>query len=52
MPANGFSASRHAMPYFSATRLSVIITSCWWSAARLEVSYTGAISYWLGATSL
>ena len=27
-PANGFSCVRHAMPYFSATRLSVIITSC------------------------
>ena len=40
------------MPYFSATRLSVIMISCWWSVARLAVSNIGAISYWPGATSL
>ena len=40
------------MPYFSATRLSVIMINCWWSVARLAFSKTGAISYWAGATSL
>ena len=29
MLANGFSCVRHAMPYFSATRLSVIMINCW-----------------------
>ena len=29
MPAKGFSCVRHDMPYFSATRRSVIMISCW-----------------------
>ena len=52
MPANGFSCSRHASPYFGATRRSISIVSIWWSVATLAFSKTGAISYWLGATSL
>ena len=28
------------------------MTSCWWSAATLAFSNTGANSYWPGATSL
>ena len=28
------------------------IVSCWWSEPTFEFSNTGAISYWLGATSL
>ena len=28
------------------------MVSIWWSVARLESSKIGAISYWLGATSL
>jgi len=40
------------MPYFSATRRSVSMMSCWWSVARLADSKTGAISYCAGATSL
>ena len=52
MPANGFSWIRQAMPYFSATRRSVTMISCWWSVARLADSNTGAISYCPGATSL
>ena len=51
-PANGFSCNRQAMPYFSATRRSVIMISCWWSVATLAVSNTGATSYCAGATSL
>ncbi len=51
-PANGFSCIRQAMPYFSATLRIMIIVICWWSVARLADSNTGAISYWLGATSL
>ena len=47
-PAKGFSWSRQAMPYFSATRRSVTMMSCWWSVARLAVSNTGATSYWPG----
>jgi hypothetical protein len=51
-PANGFSWSRHARPYFGAVRRSVSITIIWWSVATFAFSNTGAISYWLGATSL
>ncbi len=51
-PANGFSCSRQTMPYFSATRCSVTMISCWWSVARLAFSNTGATSNWPGATSL
>ena len=52
MPANGFSCSRQARPYLSAVRRRTSIVSIWWSVARLESSKIGAISYWLGATSL
>ena len=52
MPAKGFSWNRQVMPYFSATRRSVTMRSCWWSAARLADSNTGATSYCPGATSL
>ena len=51
-PANGFSWSRHASPYFGAMRFIVSMTIIWWSVATLAFSKTGAISYWLGATSL
>lgn len=51
-PENGFSCSRHFMPYFSATAFIVVIISCWWSWARTDRSKTGAISNWPGATSL
>ena len=51
-PANGFSCSRHASPNFGAVRRIVSIVIIWWSVARLAFSNTGAISYWLGATSL
>ena len=30
----------------------ICIVSCWWSEPTFEFSNTGAISYWLGATSL
>ena len=33
-------------------RRSVSITIIWWSVATLAFSKIGAISYWLGATSL
>jgi hypothetical protein len=32
--------------------LQRVMISCWWSAATLAFSNTGAISYWPGATSL
>ncbi len=51
-PANGFSWRRHASPNRVATRCSVIIMTCWWSAATFAFSKMGAISYWPGATSL
>ena len=51
-PANGFSCSRQARPCLGATRLSVSMTIIWWSVATLACSKIGAISYWLGATSL
>ena len=41
-----------ARPYLSATRFIISMISIWWSVARLESSKIGAISYWLGATSL
>ena len=52
MPSKGFSWNRHSMPCFWATFLSVVISSCWWSAATLERSNIGASSNWPGATSL
>jgi hypothetical protein len=51
-PANGFSWRRQASPNFGAVRLIVSIVIIWWSVATLAFSKTGAISYWLGATSL
>ena len=51
-PANGFSCSRHARPYFGAIRRSISIVIIWWSVATLAFSKIGATSYWLGATSL
>ncbi len=52
MPAKGFSWNKHSMPCFWATLFSVTINSCWWSAATLDRSNTGAISNCPGATSL
>ena len=52
MPANGFSCSRQARPYLSAMAAADRMIRFWWSVARLEFSNIGAISYWLGATSL
>ena len=51
-PANGFSCSRQTRPYLRATFCSTCIVSCWWSEPTFEFSKIGAISYWLGATSL
>jgi len=51
-PAKGFSWSRQAIPNRGAIRCSVIIVSCWWSAATLAFSNTGANSNCPGATSL
>ena len=51
-PAKGFSCSRHASPNLGAIRRKVSITIIWWSVATLAFSKIGAISYWLGATSL
>ena len=51
-PANGFSCSRQTRPYLRATARITCIVSCWWSEPTFEFSYTGAISYWFGATSL
>ncbi len=51
-PAKGFSWSRHARPKRGAARWSVIIISCWWSAATFAFSKMGANSYCPGATSL
>ena len=51
-PANGFSWSRHARPYFGASRRITSIVIIWWSVATLAFSKIGASSYWLGATSL
>ena len=52
MPAKGFSCKRHTRPYFVAVRFMISIVSIWWSVPRLLSSKIGAISYWLGATSL
>src|SRR4051812_3885701 len=51
-PAKGFSCSRQIRPYLRATLCRTCIVSCWWSQPTLEFSKIGAISYWLGATSL
>jgi hypothetical protein len=51
-PANGFSCRRQTRPYLRATLWSTCIVSCWWSEPTFEFSYTGAISYCAGATSL
>src|SRR4051794_38797962 len=51
-PAKGFSCSRQTRPYLRATLCRICIVSCWWSQPTLEFSKMGAISYWLGATSL
>ena len=52
MPANGFSCSRQTRPYLSAVLRRISCVRFWWSVARLLFSKIGAISYWLGATSL
>ena len=51
-PANGFSCSRQTRLWRRATRCSVSMTSWLWSDATLASSKMGAVSYWLGATSL
>src|SRR5437868_10216937 len=51
IPAKGFSWSSALRPYFSATDRRVCMIRFWWSVARLLFSNSGAISYWLGATS-
>ena len=51
-PANGFSCSRQTRPYLRAMLCISCIVSCWWSEPTFEFSYTGASSYWPGATSL
>ena len=40
-PANGFSWSRQARPYFGATRCIVSIVIIWWSVATLAFSKIG-----------
>ena len=51
-PAKGFSCSRQTRPCRSATFFMISIVSWFWSQAVLQSQYTGAISCWLGATSL
>ena len=53
MPANGFSCSRQTRPYLSAVLRSTSIDQHSGGRWRgCESSKIGAISYWLGATSL
>ena len=52
IPANGFSCKRQTRPYSSAVRFITSMARWLWSVARFESSKIGAISYWLGATSL
>jgi hypothetical protein len=52
MPANGFSCRSSARLCRRAMRPMVSITSWLWSEATLASSKMGAVSYWLGATSL
>ena len=52
IPAKGFSWSRHSKPCERATARSTCMVTIWWSTAMLAFSKVGAISYWLGATSL
>jgi hypothetical protein len=51
-PSNGFSWNRHSIPCFFAMAFSVVMSSCWWSAATFARSNIGAISNCPGATSL
>ena len=51
-PANGFSCSSAFRLCRSATRRRISISTIWWSLAMCDVSKSGAISYWPGATSL
>lgn len=52
IPAKGFSCVNNLSLWVAATRFSVSMTSWLWSAARFASSKIGAISNWLGATSL
>ena len=52
IPAKGFSWRRHSTPYLRAIILSTCMVIIWWSTAMFAFSNIGAISYWLGATSL
>jgi len=52
MPANGFSCRSNARLCRLATRPIVSMTIWLWSDATFASSKMGAVSYWLGATSL